>query len=343
MPELRKDPVVGRWVIISTERGKRPTSFSSVSKRVAAAMCPFCAGHEHNTPSEVLAYRKVDTEPNQPGWSLRVFPNKYPALRVEGGLDRAPKGLYDKMNGVGAHEVIVETSEHACDIVDMSDEQVRDIFWAYRERMIDLEKDIRIKYILVFKNHGEAAGASLEHAHSQLIATPIIPKRVAEEISGAKRYFEYKERCIFCDINRQEIEENERLVSDFDSFIVVQPFAPRFPFETWVLPKTHQSSYLEMSDKDHLVLARCFKDTLARLKIALNDPPFNFILHTRPTSKESHEYYHWHFEIIPKLTKIAGFEWGSGIYINPTTPEESAEFLRNIDTNKLKTIFKPGK
>lgn len=343
MPELRKDPIVGRWVIISTERGKRPSSFSSVSKRVAAAMCPFCAGHESNTPSEVLAYREIDTEPNQPGWSLRVFPNKYPALRVEGDLDRAPKGLYDKMNGVGAHEVFVETPEHACDIVDMSDEQVRDIFWAYRERMIDLEKDIRIKYILVFKNHGEAAGASLEHSHSQLIATPIIPKRVAEEISGAKRYFDYKERCIFCDINRQEIEENERLVSDFDSFIVVQPFAPRFPFETWILPKTHQSSYLEMSDKDHMVLARCIKDTLTRLKIALNDPPFNFILHTRPTSKESHEYYHWHFEIIPKLTKIAGFEWGSGIYINPTTPEESAAFLRNIDVRKYKKSIQSGK
>ncbi len=342
MPELRKDPVVGRWVIISTERGKRPTSFTSVSKRVAPSLCPFCPGHESHTPPEILAYRDPDTEPNQPGWSLRVFPNKYPALRVEGELDRAPKGLYDKMNGIGAHEVIVETSDHARDLVDMTDEEVRDIFWAYRERMIDLERDIRFKYILVFKNHGEAAGASLEHAHSQLIATPIIPRRVAEEIQGAKKYYEYKERCIFCDIIRQEISEGERLVTDYDSFIAVQPFAPRFPFETWVMPKTHQSSYLEMSDSDHLTLARCFKDILARLKIALNDPPFNYILHTRPISKDSREYFHWHFEIIPKLTKVAGFEWGSGIYINPTTPEESTKFLKGIDITNLNKVFKPG-
>jgi UDPglucose--hexose-1-phosphate uridylyltransferase len=343
MPELRKDPVVGRWVIISTERGKRPSSFASVSKRVAAKMCPFCPGREHHTPPEVTAYRTPGSEPNQPGWTLRVIPNKYPALRVEGDLERAPKGLYDKMNGVGAHEVIIETPDHACDIVDMSDEAVRDIFWTYRERMIDLERDVRIKYILVFKNHGEAAGASLEHAHSQLIATPIIPKRVAEEMEGAKRYFEFKERCIFCDIVRQEISENERLVSDFDSFIAIQPFAPRFPFETWIIPKTHQSSYMEMSDADHLTLARCFKDTLSRLKLALNDPPFNFILHTRPISKESREYYHWHFEIIPKLTKVAGFEWGSGIYINPTAPEESAAFLKEMKPERVKEVFRADK
>ena len=162
-------------------------------------MCPFCPGHEDNTPPEILSYRETVSEPNGPGWSLRVIPNKYPALRVEGALDRAPKGLYDKMNGVGAHEVIIETPDHACDLVDMSDNEVRDILWAYRERMLDLQRDQRIKYILIFKNHGESAGASLEHAHSQLIATPIIPRRVAEEIDGARRYYEFKERCIFCD------------------------------------------------------------------------------------------------------------------------------------------------
>ena len=335
MPELRKDPIVGRWVIISTERGKRPSSFSSVSRKTTAKMCPFCPGHEDSTPPEVLAYRDPETEPNQPGWSLRVISNKFPALIVEGSLNREPKGIYDKMHGIGAHEVIIETNDHACDMVDMTDEQVRDVFWAYRERMMDLERDMRLKYILIFKNHGEAAGASLEHAHSQLIATPIIPKRVAEEIAGAKKYFEFKERCIFCDIIRQEIQEKERIVNDYDAFISLQPFAPRFPFETWIIPKMHQSSYLELSDNEFLVLARAFKDTLNRLKIALNDPPYNYILHTRPVSKEHQEYFHWHFEIIPKLTKVAGFEWGSGFYINPTTPEEAAAYLRNIDFNNI--------
>ncbi len=331
MPELRKDPITGRWVIISTERGKRPSSFTSVSKRTAAGMCPFCPGHEENTPPEILAYRESGTEPNQPGWSLRVMPNKYPALKIEGSLDRQPVGIYDKMNGIGAHEVIIETPDHACDMVDMSDEQVRDVFWAYRERMLDLQRDRRFAYILVFKNHGEAAGASLEHAHSQLIATPIVPKRVAEEIAGAKRYWDFKERCIFCDIVRQELTDGSRVVADHDAFLTIQPFAPRFPFETWLLPKTHQSSYLEMSDTEVMVLARAIKATLARLKAALNDPPFNYMLHTQPVSRESMDHYHWHFEIIPKLTRVAGFEWGSGFHINPTPPEESAAYLRDID------------
>jgi len=342
MPELRKDPIIGRWVIISTERGRRPSSFQSVPQKNAAKMCPFCPGHENNTPPEIMAYRKQGTEPNQPGWTLRVIPNKFPALIVEGALNREPKGIYDKMYGIGAHEVIIETPEHAHDIVDMTDEQVRDILWAYRERMADLERDIRLKYILVFKNHGAASGASLEHAHSQLIATPIIPKRVAEELEGSKRYFDFKERCIYCDIVRQEITDQERIVKDFDSFITIQPFASRFPFETWLIPKAHQSSYLEMSDSQYLVLARCLKDTLLRLKLALNDPPFNYIIHTRPVSKKYHEYYHWHIEIIPKLTKVAGFEWGSGFYINPTKPEEAAEFLRNINVNDYKP-HKPAK
>jgi len=318
VPELRRDPITGRWVIISTERGKRPTSFTAVSKRVAAKMCPFCPGHEDSTPPEIMAYRKPGTE-----------------LIIEGNLNREPKGIYDKMNGIGAHEVIIETSDHARDMVDMTDEEVRDVFWVYRERMIDLERDMRFKYILVFKNHGEAAGASLEHAHSQLIATPIIPKRVAEEINGAKRYYDFKERCIFCDIVGQELMDQERVVKDHDAFLAIQPFASRFPFETWIIPKTHQSSFLEVSDADVMTLARAMKDTLARLKIALNDPPFNYMLHTRPVSREHHEYFHWHVEIIPKLTRVAGFEWGSGFYINPTTPEESAAYLRDINLEDI--------
>lgn len=333
MPELRKDPITGRWVIISTERGRRPSSFGSVSRPVSAKLCPFCPGHEDNTPPEVLSYRKDGTEPNRPGWTLRVISNKYPALRVEGTLSREPKGLYDQMSGIGAHEVFIETSHHDQDMVQMSEKAVRDVFWAYRERMIDLERDRRFQYILVFKNHGEAAGASLIHSHSQLIATPIIPKTVLEEIEGARRYFEYKERCIFCDIVRQELTDDERLIQDYDSFIAIQPFASRFPFETWLIPKTHQSSYLEMSDSEYTILARAVKDTLRRLKVALNDPPYNYILHTRPVSKDHHEYFHWHFEIIPKLTRVAGFEWGSGFYINPTAPEEAAAFLKSLDTN----------
>jgi len=280
-----------------------------------------------------MAYRRPNTEPNRPGWRLRVISNKYPALKIEGELERRPRGIYDRMNGIGAHEVFIETPDHDRHIVDMTPEEIRDILWAYRERMADLERDARFKYIQVFKNHGEAAGASLEHAHSQLIATPIVPKRLVEEITGARQYYEFKERCIFCDIVVQEIADRERIVKDHDAFISFVPFASRFPFETCIIPKAHQSSYLEMSDAEFLTLASCLKDTLLRLKLALNDPPFNYILHTRPIAREHHEYFHWHFEIIPKLTKVAGFEWGSGFYINPTSPEEAAAFMRKMDTS----------
>ncbi len=342
MPELRKDPITGRWVIISTERGKRPSSFAAVTRAQGAARCPFCPGNEDATPPEVLAYRQPGSEPNRPGWRLRVISNKYPALKVEGELDRQPQGIYDRMNGIGAHEVFIETPDHNRDLVDMSDHEVRDVLWAYRERMADLERDMRFKYILIFKNHGEEAGASLEHAHSQLIATPIVPRRVEEQIEGARKYFDFKERCIFCDIVRQEITDDERIIKDHDAFVAFEPFAARFPFEAWIIPKSHQSSYLEMSDVEFLTLAKALKDTLLRIKLALNNPPFNYILHSRPLGTEHHEYYHWHLEIIPKLTKVAGFEWGSGFYINPTAPEVAADFLRNIDTSEYRSSKTPG-
>ncbi len=334
MPELRKDPIIGRWVIIASERSRRPSAFSTITQSEDASLCPFCPGHEEATPPEVLAYRDESTERDKPGWNLRVISNKYPALRVEGTLSREPHGIYDRMNGIGAHEVIIETPEHGQDLVDMSVGQVRNVLWAYRERMLDLQRDTRLKYTLVFKNHGAAAGASLEHSHSQVIATPIVPRRVIEKLEGAKRYFGFRERCIFCDIIRQELSDKERLVSDTDAFVAFAPFASKFPFETWIMPKMHQPSYLDMSEADHTLLAECLKDTLTRLKIALHNPAYNFMIHTRPTTRESREHFHWHLEIIPKLTRVAGFEWGSGFYINPTAPEEAAAFLRNIDTDK---------
>ncbi|RKX27799.1 MAG: galactose-1-phosphate uridylyltransferase [Candidatus Zixiibacteriota bacterium] len=331
MPELRKDPVIGRWVIISTERRNRPSSFSAVKRTEEPSRCPFCPGNEEATPPEVLAYREAGSEPNRPGWRLRVISNKFPALKVEGSLDRRPHGIYDSMNGIGAHEVIIETNKHDYDLVDMTDLEVRDVLWSYRERITDLERDIRFKHIIIFKNHGEAAGASLEHSHSQLIATPIVPKRVKEKLLGAKRYFEFKERCVYCDILRQELTDRERIIKDHDAFVAFTPYASRFPFESCIMPKAHQSNFLEMSDSEYLTLAVCLKDTLRRLKLALNNPPFNYVLNTRPLSIEHQEYYHWHIEIIPKLTTVAGFEWGSGFYINPTTPEEAAAFLRGLD------------
>ena len=331
MPELRKDPIIGRWVIISTERGKRPTDFPSVTKTREPRLCPFCTGNEGSTPPEVFAYRQNGSKPNGPGWSLRVVPNKFPALKIEGDLNREGVGIFDKMNGIGAHEVIIETPDHMKDLVDLEFEDFKNVIRAYRERINDLKKDPRFKYILVFKNQGEAAGASLEHSHSQLIATPILPKRVMEELSGAKQYYSFKERCVYCDIVRQELNEKTRVIAVNDMFITIQPFASRFPFETWLLPRYHESSFETIRGEAINQMVPVLKETLKRLRAALNNPPFNFMIHTAPTDNHYAKEYHWHIEIIPKLVKVAGFEWGTGFYINPTTPEDAAKYLSEVE------------
>lgn len=198
MPELRKDPIHGRWVIISTERSRRPSDFAADERRSAGGFCPLCEGNEDRTPPEIIALRDNGTSPNSPGWTLRVVPNKFPALRIEGELNREGEGIYDKMNGIGAHEVVIETPRHEETLATLPLKNVENVLLAYRDRIIDLRRDQRLRYVLVFKNHGIAAGASLEHSHSQIIALPIVPKRVSEEVEGAKTYFNYKDRCVFC-------------------------------------------------------------------------------------------------------------------------------------------------
>jgi UDPglucose--hexose-1-phosphate uridylyltransferase len=330
MPELRKDPVVGRWVIICTERGKRPNDFLIQHSPIHVDYCPFCAGNEAQTPPEVLAVRNNGAAPNGPGWKLRVVPNKFPALQIEGDLDRRGEGLFDKMNGVGAHEVIIETSDHAAEFSSLPVEDISAVLWAYRSRIVDLKGDPRFKYILVFKNHGEAAGATLQHSHTQLIATPIIPKRVAEELKGARGHYDMKERCIYCDMLQQETADTRRLVASDEHFVVLEPFAPRFPYETWILPRKHNSAFEALNDEGLYVLARMVKETISRINLALDNPPYNFVIHTAPCNDPFLLYYHWHIEVMPKLTKVAGFEWGSGFYINPTPPEDAARYLRNV-------------
>jgi UDPglucose--hexose-1-phosphate uridylyltransferase len=329
LPELRKDPVTGRWVIIATERAKRPTDFVRDKVEIhGSGFCPFCYGNESKTPPEILAYRHDGSQRNAPGWSLRVVPNKFPALGIEGTLNRQGEGLYDKMNGIGAHEVIIETPEHGLTLATLPVRRVEDVLWAFRDRILDLKKDRRFKYILIFKNHGEAAGASLEHTHSQLIALPVVPKRVLEEVDGAREYYNFKERCIFCDIIRQEVESKIRVIAENNEFIAMAPFAPRFPFEMWLIPKVHRSAFEESQKTEFAQLAELLKDMLMRLDKVLDFPAYNYIIHTSPFPDSSNDYYHWHVEIMPKLTKVAGFEWGTGFYINPTPPEESAKFLR---------------
>jgi UDPglucose--hexose-1-phosphate uridylyltransferase len=333
MSELRKDPVTGRWVIISTERSRRPSDFGVQNHKPKGGFCPFCPGNEDKTPPEILAFRQEGSPANGPGWRLRVVSNKFPALRVEGEINREGVGLYDKMSGIGAHEVIIETPNHEETLTHLSPKHFEEVLWAYRDRMLDLRRDLRLRYAMLFKNHGEAAGATLEHPHSQLIALPIVPHLVTEELTGAKDYYGYKERCIFCDIVRQEIQQGERVVLENSEFIVINPFASFAPFESWILPKRHNSFFEESQAQEIQSLGLIFLETLKRLEKALNFPPYNFTLHTTPFKERNLEYYHWHFEIIPKLTKFAGFEWGSGFFINPTPPEEAAKFLRELNAS----------
>lgn len=332
MPELRKDPVIGRWVIIATERSKRPDEFGSLEEKIQKdGPCPFCPGHEDKTPPEILAYREPGTLPDKPGWRLRVVSNKFPALRIEGQLNRHGEGMYDKMQGIGAHEVIIETPDHHHRLADLDQGQIEDILWAYRDRTLDLKKDPRFKYILIFKNQGKAAGASLSHSHSQLIATPIVPKRVMEELKGASEYYEYKERCVFCDIVSQELRDRLRVIGENDDFVAIEPFASRFPFETWIIPKIHEAHFEEATKHEYSQLAGLLKETMGRLKKVLKVPPYNYVIHTTPYVDDYSKEFHWHIEIMPKLTRVAGFEWGTGFYINPMPPEEAARYLLEVD------------
>jgi UDPglucose--hexose-1-phosphate uridylyltransferase len=332
LPELRKDPITHRWVIISTDRAKRPTDFARSRVEITGnGVCPFCYGNEAKTPPEIIAYGGNGRPANTPGWQVRVVPNKFPALGIEGSLDRQGIGLFDKMNGIGAHEVIIETPDHRRTLATVDNQQVERVLWAYRDRMTDLKNDKRFRYILVFKNHGQAAGASLEHTHSQLIALAIIPKQVHEELENARHYFEEKERCIFCDIVRQEREDGKRVVAENEHCVALAPYAPRFPFETWVLPKAHGSAFESEPAEVISSAAAMLRNMLRRLDQVLDHPPFNFVVHTSPVGEEENEHYHWHIEMMPTLTKVAGFEWGTGFYINPTPPEESTRFLREAE------------
>jgi UDPglucose--hexose-1-phosphate uridylyltransferase len=215
-------------------------------------------------------------------------------------------------------------------MADYAVKDVEEILWAYRDRMLELLKDARLRYIMIFKNHKKEAGASLDHPHSQIIALPIVPKRVKEELDGAKEYYVFKERCVFCDMIRQERESRIRVIEENDDFLAFAPFASRFPFETWILPKQHAIHFIDIQKHAVTHFATAVKNVLQRMKTVLNDPPYNFMLHTAPCNEPANSFlhYHWHLEITPKLTKIAGFEWGTGFYINPMPPEDAALYLR---------------
>jgi UDPglucose--hexose-1-phosphate uridylyltransferase len=341
LSELRWDPLKKTWVIITNERVRRPRDFIHEREQVHMSACPFCYGREDKTPGEVFAIRPDGSRPNAPGWAVRVIPNKYPVLRIEGNLDKRGVGLYDMMNGIGAHEVVIETPDHDRSMAELSAGELTDVLKAYRARLLDLRKDARFRYVLIFKNHGVEAGAPIPHSHSQVIAVPITPPMAATELSLCREYYKRKERCLICDLLIQERQEGRRIIRDDGNFVVFAPYASRFPFELRIVPGRHNHDFALMPDQELTSLAEALKDSLLRLRRVLRDPPYNFVLHNsppmhlrlgKPAYWGSIPYdFHWHIDLVPRLNMNAGYEWATGFYMNPTPPEEAARFLRAID------------
>jgi UDPglucose--hexose-1-phosphate uridylyltransferase len=345
MPELRKDIVTREWVVLSKERERRPSDFRNGKTNHPIHQydvnCPFCNGNESLTPPELLAYRERETKPNTPGWRVRVTPNKFAALDIKGELNRKDVDIYDVMNGIGAHEVVIETPDHGKIIPHMEEKEVEEIIWAYCDRYNSLREDPRLKYILVFKNYGEEAGCSLTHPHSQIVATPVIPQKVWWKIKGVEQYKEYRGKCVYCHIAEHETMAQERTIAENGGFIACAPFASRSPFETWIIPKTHRACFAKMSRFEVAEFAAILKETLLRLYLCLSDPPYNYTLLTATCDSDMLDNFHWHLEIVPRLSTPAGFELGTSIYINTVTPEDAARHLREIEISEEKTLVTP--
>lgn len=346
MPELRRDPVIGRWVIISTERAERPDQFYSNVVRQEhldpGEKCPFCEGNESMTPPEIFALRAKGGAANGPGWDVRVIPSISPLLQVEGNLDRHGHGLYDIMNARGAHEIVIDSPRHLREY-ELSGEQHVKSYNVIIDRIQDLEKDPAIKYVLLFRNYGEAAGGGhIRHSRAQIIGTPVNLKRVKEELAGSKRYYDYRDRCIYCDIIKQEIASRKRIMAESAHFIAIAPFASRFPFETWILPKAHSCDFYKIDRTLVRDLVDLTSLVCAKIRKIKGDFPYNFVLHTAPFRRDIHKKgfwetidrdYHWHFELLPILTRVAGFEWGSAFYINPVMPEDAARMAQEAEVD----------
>ena len=283
MPELRKDLLSDIWVVIAPERKLRP-QFGNLSGEdfLSPENCPFCEGNESMTPPEIYAVRNSDGEVNQPGWQLRVVPNKFPALRIEGNLEKRGEGFYDKITGIGAHEVVIETNSHTKGIHELETGAVTNIFLTFKQRILDLKKDIRLRYIQVFKNHGIRAGATISHPHSQVVGMPVVPARIKERLKSAKAHYNAKERCIFCDIIFHESEYRKRVLFETSDYIVMSPYAARFPFELVIYPRVHSASFEETGDEEIQKLAAAFRDTLRKINKALEHPAYNLLLHNAP-------------------------------------------------------------
>ena len=329
MPEFRQDPVTGRWVIIAPGRASRPWHINAAIEQKQHEPCPFCAGNESMTPPEVWSERDSNTKANAPDWRVRVIPNKYPALEDSSGKHGDNHGFYRSAHGLGVHEVIIESPRHVVNMSALGVAEFATILGAYSARLKTLQNDRRWRYLLIYKNHGERAGATFEHIHSQLVALPFVPREAQDEIDGARKHFDATGRCIYCEMIEREGDRGERLVWNSARFIAFCPFAPRFGYETWIFPKDHASSFEQSSDQDLAALADCLRRCLLKLNGVVDHAPSNYAIHSAPTEAASHPPYHWHMEILPQITRAAGFEWATGAHMNSIAPEDAARLLRD--------------
>ena len=329
MPELRKDPVIDRWVIIADNRGERPRDFEIAPRRSTGRLCPFCEGNERETPNEVQSVRDPGSSPNGPGWKIRVVPNKFPAV-CDGDLGKPPAyddALCHAEPAHGVHEVIIESPRHVSSLTQLTKDEVVLVLQTYRRRFEILESHPGLSSVMLFKNMGAEAGASLEHIHSQLIALPMIPSLQAAELQGAKAHFDGSGRCVFCRMLLSE-SVSPRGVLGSERFTAFCPFASRFGYETWILPNRHVSHFQGITDDEIVDLADVLRKVLKAVETAVLPPAYNLVFHTAPLGGPPLEYYHWHIEILPAFAKAAGFEWGGGLHINPVYPEQAAQELR---------------
>jgi len=336
MSELRQDLTTREWVIIATDRARRPHEFTVTDgvKKIAqlpaySETCPFCPSNEQYTPEEI--YRINQEGKSGPSdWQVRVIPNKFPALSPKNEFARQPDHIFNRVNGYGSHEVVIETPWHNCPPALMTVGEIEKVIQAIQARYEALRADPKIRLIVVFKNHGRAAGTSLEHPHSQIVGVPIVPGGVRARIEVAERYYDDTGNCVYCAVLEHELLDKERVIFETEEFVAFQPFASRGPFETWIMPRTHLTTFNRPAQKIAPTLAPVLKTVLAKLYHGLNDPDFNLILQNAPIADEDAPYYHWHIQILPRLTLQAGFELGSGIYITTALPEETAQFLREV-------------
>ncbi len=325
MSELRKNFLNGNWVIISSERAKRPKDFKpQVEERAGSLNCPFCPGNEKQTPPEEYAIRNDNSQPDTSGWQIRVFPNKFPALNYEVSSVYFSKPFLSELYpGVGKHEVIVETPEHDTDLKNLGEDDFLSIIQTYLLRYRNALYLPAVKYVSLFRNYKREGGASLEHSHSQVLTLPFLPPQIELELRNIREYQQTNNHSLFTDYIEQELKEGCRIIHKGEQFLVLSPFAPRFPFETWVMPLRHFSGFSQINEDEIIELSYILKKTLKALS-TLGDPAYNYYFH----SLEGDIDFRFHIEILPRMAKPAGFEWDTGVFINYTVPEEAAEYFR---------------